>query len=133
MVIVNLTFITFLTLLHMSLFTYCIRVWGVAACTKYLSQIDRLQQRAFRFGYTVQHVTSIQQVFYPKKGIQGCGVVLWTIPRTPCRIFSPHVEAELCAVGRILNTSQVLKRKGLRNALLIDASNIALTSFYNML
>ena len=28
--------------LIMSLFTYCIRVWGVAAYTKYLSQIDRL-------------------------------------------------------------------------------------------
>ena len=47
--------------LIMSLFTYCIRVWGVAACTKYLSQIDWLQKRAFRFGY-IQHVTSIQQV-----------------------------------------------------------------------
>ena len=47
--------------LIMLLFTYYIRVWGVAACTKYLSQIDRLQERAFRFGY-IQHVTSIQQV-----------------------------------------------------------------------
>ena len=28
--------------LIMSIFTYCIRVWGVAAYTKYLSQIDRL-------------------------------------------------------------------------------------------
>ena len=95
--------------LIMSLFTYCIRVWGVAACTKYLSQIDRLQKRAFRFGY-IQHVTSIQQIV--------------DNPSHPCRIFSPHVEAELYAVGRILTTSQVLKRRGLRNALLIDASSI---------
>ena len=47
--------------LIMSLFTYCIRVWVVAAYTKYLSQIDRLLRRAFRFGY-IQHETSIQQV-----------------------------------------------------------------------
>ena len=47
--------------LIMSLFTYCIRVWGVAAYTKYLSQIDRLVRRAFRFGY-IQHESSIQQV-----------------------------------------------------------------------
>ena len=46
--------------LIMSLFTYCIRVWGVAAYTKYLSQIDRLSRRAFRFGY-IQHESSIQQ------------------------------------------------------------------------
>ena len=45
----------------MSLFTYCIRVWGVAAYTKYLSQIDRLLRRAFRFGY-IQYESSIQQV-----------------------------------------------------------------------
>ena len=47
--------------LIMSLFTYCIRVWGVATYTKYLSQIDRLVKRAFRFGY-IQHESSIQQV-----------------------------------------------------------------------
>ena len=34
------------------------RVWGVAAYTKYLSQIDRLLRRAFRFG-DIQHETSI--------------------------------------------------------------------------
>ena len=45
----------------MSLFTYCIRVWGVAAYNKYLSQIDRLLRRAFPFGY-IQHESSIQQV-----------------------------------------------------------------------
>ena len=47
--------------LIMSLFTYCIRVWGFATYTKYLSQIDRLVRRAFRFGY-IQHESSIQQV-----------------------------------------------------------------------
>ena len=47
--------------LIMSLFTYCIRVWGVAAYTRYLSQIDRLLRRAFWFGY-IQHETSIPQV-----------------------------------------------------------------------
>ena len=61
--------------LIMSLFTYCIRVWGVAAYTKYLSQIDRLVRRAFRFGY-IQHESSIQQVIKDKdvrlwKGIMG--------------------------------------------------------------
>ena len=39
---------------------YCIRVWGVAACTKYLIQIDRLLRRAFPFGY-ILHESSIQQ------------------------------------------------------------------------
>ena len=43
-----------LNCLIMSLFIYCIRVWGVAAYTEYLSQIDRLVRRAFRFGY-IQH------------------------------------------------------------------------------
>ena len=47
--------------LIMSLFTYCIRVWGVAAYTKYLIQIDRLLRRAFRSGY-IQHELLIQQV-----------------------------------------------------------------------
>ena len=37
------------------------RVWGVAAYTKYLIQIDRLLRRAFRFGY-ILHESSIQQV-----------------------------------------------------------------------
>ena len=56
--------------LFMSLFTYCIRVWGVAAYTKFLSQIDRLLRRAFRFGY-IQHETWIQQV------IEDRDVRLW--------------------------------------------------------
>ena len=42
MVIVYVILITSLNGLIMSLFTHCIRVWGVAAYTKYLSQIDRL-------------------------------------------------------------------------------------------
>ena len=53
--------------LIMSLFTYCIRVWGVAAYTKYLSQIDRLVRRAFRFGY-IQHELSTG----PSVQRQGC-------------------------------------------------------------
>ena len=51
--------------LIMSLVTYCIRVWGVAAYSKYLSQIDRLQKRALRFGY-IQYVTSIKQIIKDK-------------------------------------------------------------------
>ena len=50
-----------LNCLILSLFTYFIRVWGFADYTKYLSQIDRLLRRAFRFGY-IQHETPIQQV-----------------------------------------------------------------------
>ena len=42
--------------LIMSLFTHCIRVWGVASYTKYRSQIDGLLRRAFRFGY-IKHET----------------------------------------------------------------------------
>ena len=56
--------------LIMSLFTYRIRVWGVAVYTKYLSQIDRLLRRAFRFGY-IQHESSIQKV------IKNRDVRLW--------------------------------------------------------
>ena len=47
--------------LIMSLFTCCIRGWGVAAHTKYLSQIDRLQNRAFRFR-CIPQVTPIQEI-----------------------------------------------------------------------
>ena len=47
--------------LIISLFTYCIRDWGVVAYTKYLSQIDRPLGRGFRFGF-IQHEISIQQV-----------------------------------------------------------------------
>ena len=52
--------------LIMSIFTYCIRVWGVAAYTKYLSQIDSLLRRAFRFGY-IEHESSIEQVIKDTK------------------------------------------------------------------
>ena len=58
-VIVYLILITS-SIASLSLFTYCIRVWAVAAYTKYLSQIDRLVRRAFRFEY-IQHESSIQQ------------------------------------------------------------------------
>ena len=64
--------------LIMSIFTYCIRVWGVAAYTKYLSQIDRLLRRAFRFGY-IQHESSIQQVII-ETGMWGSRNVLWVLP-----------------------------------------------------
>ena len=37
-----------LSYLIISLFTCRIRVWGIAAYTKYLIQIDRLLRRAFR-------------------------------------------------------------------------------------
>ena len=47
-----------LNCLIMSLFAYCIRVWGVATYTIPSSQIDRLVRRAFRFGY-IQHESSI--------------------------------------------------------------------------
>ena len=36
--------------LIMSIFTYAIQVWGVASFTKYLANIDRLQNRALKFG-----------------------------------------------------------------------------------
>ena len=43
---------------HDYLFNYLIKL---AAYIKYLSEIDRLLRRAFRFGY-IQHETWIQQV-----------------------------------------------------------------------
>ena len=45
-------------------------------------------------------------------------------PSHPLQNLLPHVEAELYTVGRILTASQVLKWRGLRNAVLIDASSI---------
>ena len=48
------------TSLIMSIFTYCIRVWAVASHTRYLSQINRLQKRALRFGY-IERVIPIEQ------------------------------------------------------------------------
>ena len=88
----------------MSLFTYCITVGGVAAYTKYLSQIDRLLRKAFRFGY-IQHQTSIQQV------IEDRDVRLWK------SIMGTYLRTGLHAVGRILTRSHVLIQRGLRNAL----------------
>ena len=74
----------------MSLFTYCIRVWGVATYTKYLSQIDRLLRRAFRFGYT-QHESSIQQV------IKDRDVRLWKsimgASSHPLKVLLPPLNA----------------------------------------
>ena len=97
--------------LIMSLFTYCIRVWGVAAYTKYLIQIDRLLRRAFRFGY-IQHELSIQQV------IKDRDLRLWkSIMGTSGRIFSPHLRTALYAVDRILTRYHVLTQRGLRSAL----------------
>ena len=72
--------------LIISLFTYCIRDWGVVAYTKYLSQIDRPLRRGFRFGF-IQHEISIQQV--TKDTHLMLWKVLWVLPRIPCRIFSP--------------------------------------------
>ena len=90
--------------LIMSIFTYCIRVWGVAAYTKYLSQIDRLLRRAFRFGY-IQHESSIQQV------IRDRDVRLWK------RIMGTSSNPLQDLLGRILTRSHVLIHRGLRNAL----------------
>ena len=108
----------------MSLFTYCIRVWGVAAYTKYLGQIDRLLRRAFRFGY-IQHETSIQHVFKDRdfrlrKSIVGT-------PSRPLQDLLSQLKdlrAGLYAGGRILTRSQVLMLRGLRNALPINVSLI---------
>ena len=97
-----------------SLFTYCIRVWGIAAYTKYLSQIYRLLRRAFRFGY-IQHETSIQQVIKDRDLMVWKS--MWVLPRIPCRIFSPHLRTGLHAVGRILTRSHLLILRGLRNSL----------------
>ena len=99
--------------LILSLFTYFIRVWGFADYTKYLSQIDRLLRRAFRFGY-IQHETSIQQVIKDRdvrlwKSIMGASShPLQDLPPPPLRTgFS--------AVGRIFTRSHVLIQRGLRN------------------
>ena len=97
-----------------SLFTYCIRGWDITAYTKYLSEIDGLLRRAFRFGY-IQHETSIQQIIKDRDLMVWKR--MWILPRIPCRIFSPHLRTGLHAVGRILTRSHVLILRGLRNAL----------------
>ena len=100
--------------LIMSRFTYCIRVWGVATYTKYLSQIDRLVRRAFRFGY-IQHESSIQQV------IKDRDVKLWKsimdASSHPLKVLLPHLRTGLYAICRILTRCHVLTQRGLRNAL----------------
>ena len=100
--------------LIMSLFTYCIRVWGAAAYTKYFSPINRLLRRAFRFGY-IKHESSIQQV------IKDRDVRLWkSIMGTsshPLQDLLPPLKNRLYAVGCILTRSHVLIQRGLRNAL----------------
>ena len=70
--------------LIMSLFTSCIRVWGVAAYSKYLSEIDRPQKRVLRFGY-IQCVTSIKQIIKDKD------LRLWssTVDNLPRGIVKP--------------------------------------------
>ena len=82
--------------------------------TKYLSQIDRLLRRAFRFGY-IQHESSIQQV------IKDRDVRLWKsimgASSHPLEDLPPPLRTGLYAVGRILTRSHVLTQRGLRNAL----------------
>ena len=99
-----IVYLILINCLIMSIFTYCVRVWGVAAYTKYLSQINRLLRGAFRFGY-IQHESSIQQV------IKDRDVRLWkNIMGT-----SSHPLQDL--LGRILTRSHVLIERDLRNAL----------------
>ena len=45
----------------MSLFTYGIQVWGVASYSKYLSDIDKIQTRAMKYGY-VKSVVPVQDM-----------------------------------------------------------------------
>ena len=42
--------------LIMSLFYYCIEVWGSALQKKYLDRIDKFFQRAYRYGYTTKSI-----------------------------------------------------------------------------
>ena len=95
-------------------FTYCIRVWGVAAYTKYLSQIDRLVRRPFRFGY-IQHELSIQQVIkYRCETLEKYYGCFLASPEGPP---PPNLRTGLYAIGRILTRSHVFTQRGLRNAL----------------
>ena len=45
----------------MSLFKYAISVWGCACYSKYLSRIDKLQNRAIRFGY-LRNITPVKEL-----------------------------------------------------------------------
>jgi hypothetical protein len=42
--------------LIMSLFYYCIEVWGSALQNKYLDRIDKFFRRAYRYGYTTKGI-----------------------------------------------------------------------------
>ena len=42
--------------LIMSLFYYCIEVWGSALQKKYLDRIDKFFRRAYRYGYTTKSI-----------------------------------------------------------------------------
>ena len=42
--------------LIMSLFYYCIEVWGSALQNKYLDRIDKFFRRAYRYGYTTKSI-----------------------------------------------------------------------------
>ena len=76
----------------------------------YLSQIDRLKKAALRFVY-IQYVTSIKQI----------------VKDRDLRLWSSIVDNSLHPLQDLLllrrSTSQVSKRRGLRNALLIDAAS----------
>lgn len=66
---VKITFITYsLSSCHYLFTASVFEVWGVAAYTKSLSQIDTLQKRAFRFTY-IRQVTLIQQVVLKREGL----------------------------------------------------------------
>ena len=42
--------------LIVSVFSYGVEVWGAAFHSKYLSQIDRFNKRAYKYGYTSKHI-----------------------------------------------------------------------------
>ena len=48
--------------LIISLFYYAIQIWGVTCCKKYLSNIDRIQKTAFKFGY-IKFVVPVKELF----------------------------------------------------------------------
>ena len=47
--------------LIMSLFSYAIQVWGVTCYSKSLSNIDRIQKRAFKFDY-IKFVVPVEEL-----------------------------------------------------------------------
>ena len=70
----------------MSILTYSIRVWAVASQSKYLDLIDKLQKRAFTYGY-IAHVTPIRQI------IEDRDLKMWTdmtsVPEHPLKDLLP--------------------------------------------